>query len=100
MMFDKQPFMKKIKANIIENCIAHCAEKYPHFFSEENQCNEHVLSILNYTILVLLRKHCKFKMNIIKMNKLENKENIAKKRINVPSKNDASSKKLKKLTRI
>lgn len=62
-IFKKQPQIYNIKQYISEVCLmrTNACESFNSWFSKDNPCYEHNCKILDFTILVLLRKHCKWR---------------------------------------
>lgn len=46
-----------IVQKIVDKCIKSTYKKFDPLFSEEYSCREHMVEILKYTILILVRKH-------------------------------------------
>lgn len=61
-IFNNYLHTSDIKKKIIQLCINKTNEVYPEWFSEKCPCLEHKKAILNFLILVLLRKNCTWKI--------------------------------------
>ena len=66
--FDKTSHERNLKSLIVESCveIANNSTEYAQWFSLNNDCVNHRTKILNFMILVLIKKHCQWKLNNIK----------------------------------
>lgn len=62
-IFDKSPEIKNIKKTIESKCVSETESVFKNWFLEENICTEHRMKLMNYAILVLVRKHCAFRIN-------------------------------------
>lgn len=58
--FKKAFFIKKLKQYFTKKIIAETNAKYPEWFAKEGQCYEHRVSILDFLLLVLIRKNSKW----------------------------------------
>lgn len=56
--FAKKLYIKNIKNEIVNKCIETTQSKYPDWFDMSNPCYEHRLKVLDFLVLVLLRKNC------------------------------------------
>lgn len=75
-IFDGKKEITNIKKFIIEKCIeaTKMSARYEDWFNEENPCFQHRKDFLDFSILVLLRKHCKwatYKRVLSKNNRLQ-----------------------------
>lgn len=64
-IFITMPQIENIKEYICNICIKHTEsqEKFRTWFDKENPCFDHNLKLLDFMILVLLRKKCKWQIN-------------------------------------
>lgn len=59
-IFKKSPHNKNIKQYIKDKCIEHTHLLDPDWFDSTNSCYSHRVQVLDFMILVLLRKNCKW----------------------------------------
>lgn len=76
VVWEKKCFEKNIKEHVIENCKKMLHKEQNIIFNESNECFQHVLKILDYTVLVLIRKHASWTCAKI----IKNKKNSRKPR--------------------
>lgn len=62
VMYNESPEMRNIKETIKRKCIEQVAgyEHFSNWFSSENPCREHYCEILDFFLLILLRKHAQW----------------------------------------
>lgn len=67
--FDKLYHTKNLKAAYVKKLMALTTLNYPDWFDEQNKCFEHRVQILNFLVLVLIRKNCKWLLEDISKSK-------------------------------
>lgn len=69
-LFKEKPTLKNFKSIILDKCIEDTNMKYPEWFDQNHQCYNHHLKILDFMLLVLIRKNCKWTIDLHRSQKL------------------------------
>lgn len=79
--FNSQPQSLNIKGEIIKLCIKNVEKSHPSWFDDANCCSGHHKQILEFLIVILLRKHCIWFTRDIKSNMKSSEKKKFKKKI-------------------
>lgn len=72
------PHILNLRKTIVEHCIEHTRKIYPDWFHENNKCFDHHIKAVEFFILVLLRKHCKWSTDAANVSKRKLNKKIQK----------------------